>query len=74
MRAKDIMTTPVVSVAPETGVSDVARLLLERHISGVPVIDSAGRLVGMVSEGDFLRRAEDGLATARLHHRAEDLH
>jgi CBS domain-containing protein len=60
MRAKDIMTTPVVSVAPETGVSDVARLLLERHISGVPVIDSAGRLVGMVSEGDFLRRAEDG--------------
>ncbi|WP_202913074.1 CBS domain-containing protein [Acuticoccus sediminis] len=60
MQTKDIMTTPVVSVAPETGVSDVARLLLERHVSAVPVIDSAGRLVGMVSEGDFLRRAEDG--------------
>lgn len=60
MQTKDIMTTPVVSVAPETGVSDVARLLLERHISAVPVIEAGGRLVGMVSEGDFLRRAEDG--------------
>jgi CBS domain-containing protein len=58
MQTKDIMTTPVVSVTPETGVSDVARLLLERHISAVPVIDAAGRLVGIVSEGDFLRRAE----------------
>lgn len=60
MRTKDIMTTTVTSVTPETGVSDVARLLLERHISAVPVIDAGGRLVGMVSEGDFLRRAEDG--------------
>lgn len=58
MQAKDIMTTPVVSVAPKTGVSEVARLLLERHISAVPVIEADGRLVGMVSEGDFLRRAE----------------
>lgn len=58
MQTKDIMTTSVVSVAPETGVSDVARLLLERHISAVPVIGSDGRLLGMVSEGDFLRRAE----------------
>lgn len=58
MQTKDIMATPVVSVAPETEVSEVARLLLERHISAVPVIDSGGRLVGMVSEGDFLRRAE----------------
>jgi CBS domain-containing protein len=58
MQTKDIMTTSVVSVAPETGVSDVARLLLDRHISAVPVIDAGGRLVGIVSEGDFLRRAE----------------
>ncbi len=58
MQAKDIMTTPVVSVTPETGVSEVARLLLHRHISAVPVIDADGRLVGVVSEGDFLRRAE----------------
>lgn len=58
MRAKDIMTTPVVSVAPETGISEVARLLLERRISAVPVIQGDGRLLGVVSEGDFLRRAE----------------
>lgn len=60
MRTKDIMTTTVTSVTPETGVSDVARLLLERHVSAVPVIEPDGRLVGMISEGDFLRRAEDG--------------
>jgi CBS domain-containing protein len=58
MRAKDIMTTPVVSVAPETGVSEVARLLLELNISAVPVIQGGGGLVGMISEGDLLRRAE----------------
>ena len=58
MNVKDIMTAPVVSVTPETGVSDVAQLLLDRHISAVPVIDSRGRLAGIVSEGDFLRRAE----------------
>ncbi|MYZ46303.1 CBS domain-containing protein [Propylenella binzhouense] len=60
MKTKDIMTTPVISVTPETSVPEVARLLLERHISAVPVIEPGGRLVGMVSEGDFLRRAEDG--------------
>ncbi len=60
MRARDIMTTSVVSAKPETTVSEVARLLLERNISAVPVIESNGRLAGMVSEGDFLRRAEGG--------------
>jgi len=58
MRTKDIVTTPVVSVAPETGVSEFARLLLERHIRAVPAIEPGGRLVGMVSEGDFLRRVD----------------
>jgi CBS domain-containing protein len=60
MQTKDIMTTPVISVAPETGVSEVARLLLERHVSAVPVINTDGQLLGMVSEGDFLRLAKDG--------------
>jgi CBS domain-containing protein len=55
MKTKDIMTTPVISVTPETSVPEVAQLLLERHISAVPVIESGGRLVGMVSEGDSLR-------------------
>lgn len=59
MKTKDIMTTPVISVTPETSVPDVARLLLRRHISAVPVLDAAGHLVGIVSEGDFLRRVEE---------------
>lgn len=58
MQAKDIMTTPVVSVTPQTRIAEVARLLLERHISAVPVLDKEAGLVGMISEGDFLRRAE----------------
>ncbi len=59
MKTSDIMTNPVISVTPETSVPDVARLLLRRHISAVPVLDAAGHLVGIVSEGDFLRRVEE---------------
>ncbi len=58
MRAGDVMTTQVVTVGPEAGVADVAKLMLDRRISGVPVVDGAGRLVGIVSEGDLMRRAE----------------
>ncbi len=58
MRAGDVMTTEVVTVSPDTGVPDLARLMLDRRISGVPVVDSAGKLVGIVSEGDLMRRAE----------------
>lgn len=53
------MTTPVISVTLETSVPDVTRLLLGRHISAVPVLGADGHLVGIVSEGDFLRRAEE---------------
>jgi len=59
MLARDIMTTPVVSVAPDTPVTEIAALLLNKRISGVPVLDK-GRLVGLVSEGDLLRRHEIG--------------
>jgi len=59
MRASDIMTTEVVTVAPSTPVSAVARLLVERRISAVPVVDD-GQLVGLVSEGDLLHREEAG--------------
>ncbi|MFQ5776160.1 MAG: CBS domain-containing protein [Kiloniellaceae bacterium] len=58
MLAQDIMTTNVVTVTPDVRVEDIARLLLERSISGVPVVDSAGRLMGIVSEGDLMRRRE----------------
>jgi hypothetical protein len=59
MRAMDVMTTEVVSVGPDTTVQDLAKLISERGISGVPVVEN-GRLVGIVSEGDLLHRAETG--------------
>ena len=65
MRAMDVMTTDVISVNPDTTVQALATLLAERGISGAPVVDSSGRLVGIVSEGDLLHRAEIG--TARRH-------
>ena len=54
------MRTPVVSVAPDTRVIDAIRLLLETNRRGLPVINKAGELVGIISEGDFLHRAELG--------------
>src|SRR5690349_16166732 len=65
MRAMDIMTTDVITVDPDMTVQDLAKLLAERGISGAPVVDASGRLVGIVSEGDLLHRAEIG--TARRH-------
>lgn len=65
MRAEDIMTRQVVTIAPETTVEAAARLMLDRRISGLPVVDTAGAVVGLVTEGDLLRRAETG--TDRQH-------
>jgi CBS domain-containing protein len=60
MRAMDVMTTGVITVDPDMSVQAVAKLLSERGISGVPVVDAADRLVGVVSEGDLLHRVETG--------------
>ena len=60
MRAADVMTADVITVDPGTTVQDLAALLSERAISGAPVVDAAGRLVGIVSEGDLLHRVEIG--------------
>lgn len=60
MLAKDVMTTNVISVTADTTVPEIAKLLLERHISGVPVLDDDGMLIGLVSEGDLIKRAEFG--------------
>jgi CBS domain-containing protein len=65
MKAKDVMTRNVISIAPDATVLQAARLMLEHHISGLPVIDKAGQLVGVVSEGDFLRRRETGTERRR---------
>ena len=58
MRAYDVMVSDVITVKLNSNVQDVAELLLANRISAVPVIDDAGNLVGMVSEGDLLRRSE----------------
>jgi CBS domain-containing protein len=58
MNAKDVMTREVVSIKPDATILQAARLMLQHRISGLPVVDAAGALVGIVSEGDFLRRRE----------------
>jgi CBS domain-containing protein len=67
MQAKDIMSSPVVTVTPDALVADVAALLLEKRISGVPVVDSTGQIAGIISEGDLLRRVETNTQRHRPH-------
>ena len=58
MRARELMTTEVASVPPEATPKEIARLLLSRGISAVPVVDRSGSPIGMVSEGDLIGRGE----------------
>lgn len=65
MRAHQIMTRPVITVTPETKIVEAANTMLQRHISGLPVVDPTGKLVGIISEGDFIRRSEIGTQRKR---------
>jgi CBS domain-containing protein len=65
MKAADVMVTNVIAVGPDACVQDVARILLSSRISGVPVVGSDGKLLGMVSEGDLMRRVEAGTGRKR---------
>ena len=65
MRAMDVMTADVITVKENASVRDVAKLLAERGISAVPVVDDDNRIIGMVSEGDLLHRAETGTERRR---------
>jgi CBS domain-containing protein len=60
MNASDVMTREILSVRPDTTVAEAIRTMLDNRISGLPVIDEAGRLVGILTEGDLLRRGETG--------------
>jgi CBS domain-containing protein len=60
MNVSDVVTRNVISARPSQDIMEVAHLMLEKHISGMPVIDDGGQLVGIVSESDLLRRAETG--------------
>lgn len=57
MQAKDIMTTDVVTIDPDSDVTNVAKTFLDHRISAAPVVDRNGVVVGVVSEGDLMRRA-----------------
>ena len=65
MRAHQIMTRSVITVTPDDTILTAAKLMIERHVSGLPVVDTAGKLVGIVSEGDFIRRSEIGTQKKR---------
>ena len=65
MQAKDIMTADVITVTEHASVSDVATLLVENRISALPVVDATGKLLGIVSEGDLMHRAEAGTGQRR---------
>lgn len=60
MQARDIMVSPVVTVGQNATVRQVAQILMERRISAVPVVDSDNKILGIVSEGDLMHRAESG--------------
>jgi CBS-domain-containing membrane protein len=65
MKARDIMTTPAIAVRPGVSVAEVADILVKSEISAVPVVDDHGKLVGIVSEGDLIRRTETGTERRR---------
>lgn len=67
MRALDIMTQEVVSIAPQATVEEAAALMIKERISGLPVINSERELVGIITEGDLLRRAEAGTQPGKPH-------
>ncbi len=60
MKAQDIMTREVETVGPDTSVLDIAAIMVEKHISGVPVLTESGEIIGMVSQTDLLHRVELG--------------
>lgn len=65
MQVQEVMTKNVISIGADEPIVKAAKLMLENHISGLPVVDKGGELVGIVTEGDFLRRREVGTQRRR---------
>ncbi|WP_423416093.1 CBS domain-containing protein [Hyphomicrobium sp. B1] len=65
MKASDVMTTKVISIRPDATLTEMIKLMLDHRISGLPVVSDDGKLVGVVTEGDCLRRAETGTEVKR---------
>ncbi|MFO8059561.1 MAG: CBS domain-containing protein [Bacillota bacterium] len=59
MKVKDAMKSPVVTVSPDDTLAEVSMLFHEKRISGAPVVDEDGRLVGIVSEGDLIEKSQE---------------
>jgi len=56
MRARDVMTAPVVTIGPDASFNEIMAVMLRRHVSGLPVVDGRGTLVGIVTEADLFRK------------------
>lgn len=67
MNVADVMTMRVLTIRSDAPITEAIRLMLQRRISGLPVVDADDNLVGVVTEGDFLRRAETGTERHRPH-------
>jgi CBS domain-containing protein len=65
MRAKHVMTYPVITATAHQTVREVAQILSKHHISAVPIVDDGGKLIGLVSEGDLVHRVEIGTQVRR---------
>lgn len=65
MKASEVMTPRVISIEPDAPIMRAVRLMLQNRVSGLPVIGPKGELVGMVTEGDFIRRGEIGTQRRR---------
>jgi CBS domain-containing protein len=65
MRARDLMSTPVMTVSPVHSIQHAAEIMASRGFSGLPVVDETDRLVGIITEGDLMRRKELGASPRR---------
>ena len=65
MKAIDVMVRDVITIGPDDSIADSAKLIADNDVSALPVVDDDGHLVGIISEGDLMRRAEAG--TERRH-------
>lgn len=65
MKASEVMTRRVISIEPEATIVEAIQLMLKNRVSGLPVVDRRGKLVGVISEGDFLHRREIGTEIRR---------
>ena len=60
MNASDVMTAGAITIGPDANVQSAAKTMLEKGVSALPVVDQGGKLIGIISEGDLIRRTESG--------------